>query len=789
MNAVLVTLRSLARSPGYSIAAVLTMAVGIGASTAMFSLIHAALLRPLPYEAPEQLVRFRDHYVPTGSTGAVRTANFMDLQRGMEGGELAAYTSVSFNAATDERPERAPALRVTSNFLRVLGVTPVLGRGFADGEDRDGREDVVVISHRVWQQRFAGGDDVVGRMMLLDARPHVVVGVLPARFWYPGSPELLVPFAFTPEQLEQRGNRWLEGLARLPPGATVAQFDAELNAVFDGVREAFPEGNTDWSVRAQPFSEWALGHSRSSLLLVNGAVLLLLLIGAVNVANLMLVRAERRSREMAMRVALGAGRTRIAAQHVGESMVLAMAAAAAGVLIASVGMRALVALFGTALPRSEDVSLSLPVIAFTAGISLLVGLVVGLVPALRTGTHDIFDTLRQSGRGGGQRTSRMLNALVTAEVALAVVLVAGASLLVHSFVRLNAVDPGVELDNAMVFSVQLPVGVYDTKEATAAFYLSALDGIHALPGVQNAGVSERTPMQGGMNITTVASPLDAEVTASFVEIRSITPGFFAAAGIPVLSGRGITDEDLRDERAVVVVNDELARALFGDVDPVGHAFPGDVPVEIVGVVGSVREFGITNDRRPGFYFPLQSIGRSNSMVFVVRTTGDPMNAVPGIRRVIEEVDPHLPIFDVRTMRDVVTQTVGTRWLATNLFVAFGLMALLLAAFGIFGVLAYAVEQRTREIGVRMALGATRGRVNRMVVIQGMRLAAAGLIIGLTAAVFASTLIADLLWEVEPTDFRTLALAAAVALTTAALAALLPAFRATRIEPAVALTRD
>jgi putative ABC transport system permease protein len=542
-------------------------------------------------------------------------------------------------------------------------------------------------------------------------------------------------------------------------------------------------------VRARSFSEWAFGASRSSLLLVNGAVLLLLLIGAVNVANLMLVRAERRSREMAMRVALGAGRARIAAQHLGESLLLATLGGAGGVVVAAFATDALVALFGASLPRSGDVALSVPVLGFATGTALLVGLLVGLVPVLRTDTSDIFDTLRQAGRGGAQRSSRLLHALVTAEVALAVILVAGASLLVHSFVRLNAVDTGLEIDNAMVFTVQLPPAVYDTRDATASFYLRALEGIHALPGVQSAGVSERTPLQGGMNMTTLASPLDPEITASFVEIRSITPGFFAAAGIPVLAGRGITDDDVRNGRNVVVINDELARALFGDADPVGVVFDGDTPFEIVGVVGSVREFGITRDRRPGFYFPLQQIGQSNSMVFIVRTAGDPLNAVPGIRRVITDIDPQLPIFDVRTLSDVVTQTVGTRWLATNLFVAFGVLALLLAAFGIFGVLAYAVEQRTREIGVRMALGATRGRVNRMVVGQGLRLTAVGLVIGLVAAVYGSSLIADLLWEVEPTDAGTLALAAAVALITAALAALLPALRATRIEPAVALSRE
>jgi putative ABC transport system permease protein len=790
MSAFVITLRSLARSPGYALAAVLTLALGIGASTAMFSLMHASLLRPLPYAAPDDLLRFRDLYLPTGGSGAVRTANFMDLQRSVRGGELAAYEATSFNVATEDRPERITALRVTSNFPRVLGVSPVVGRTFVEGEDRAGSADVVLIGHRIWQERFEGRTDIVGETMLLDARPYSIIGVLSESFWYPGSPELLVPFPFTAEQLEQRGNRWLDGIARLAPGTTAAQLDAEMNAVFDGIREQFPDGNTDWAVWTASFSEWAFGPSRNSLLLVNGAVLLLLLIGGVNVASLMLVRAERRSREMAMRVALGAGRGRIAAEQLGESLLLAALGAAAGVPVAAFAMRALVALFGASLPRAQDVSLSLPVLAFSAGTALMVGLLVGLVLVARTNTGDVYATLREAGRGGARRSDRTLRVLVTAEVALAVMLVAGAALLVHSFVRLNAVDPGVDLDNAMVFSVQLPVTTYETSDATAAFYGRALDGIHGIPGVVSAGVSERTPMQGGFNITTVTSPLDLERTASFVEIRSVTPGFFAAAGIPIIAGRGITADDLRDDRNVMVMNEELVRALYGDVDPVGTMFgEGDGALEVVGVVGSVREFGVTQGYRPGAYFPLQLIGQSNSMVFVVRTAGDPMAVVPDIRRVIAEIDPLLPIFSVRTLQDVVMQTVGTRWLATNLFAAFGVMALFLAAFGIFGVLAYAVEQRTREIGVRMALGATRSRVSRMVVADGMRLALVGLGLGLLATAYGSSLVADLLWEVEPTDAGTLAVAAAVTLGTAALATLMPALRATRIEPAIALGRE
>lgn len=790
MNAFRIAVRSLARSPGFTAAAVLTLALGIGASTAMFSLMHASLLQPLPYDAPDQLVRFRDHYLPTGGSGAIMTGNFTELARDVRGAELAAYSATSVNVAGDDRPERAPALLVTSNFLRTLGVSPALGRGFADGEDRAGREDMVVISSRVWLDRFQGRADVIGQAMLLDARPHTVVGVLPPSFWYPGEPELLLPFAFTPEELEARGNRWLEGIARLAPGTSLPQLHAEMNVAFDGIRERSPAGNEEWGVWTAPLGEWAVGNSRTSLLIINGAVLVLLLIGCVNVANLMLVRAERRSREVAMRVALGAGRARIAGQYLGEAMLLAALGAIAGVIVASHGVHALVAIYGDSLPRASAVGISAPVLLFAAGVSVLTGLLVGLVPVLRTRTTDFFDTLREGGRGAGSRSSRLQHALVTAEVALAVMLVAGAALLVNSFWRLNAVDTGLQLDNAMVFSVQLPPARYPGTAETARFYDRALAGIHALPGVVSAGVSERTPLQGGFNITRVASPLDPEISAEFVEIRSITPGFFAAAGIPILAGRGITDHDLRDDANVVVINDEVARTLFGDSDPIGQRFgDGETAMEVVGVAGSVREFGVTREKRPGLYFPLQKIGQANSMVFVVRTAGQPLDVVPGIRRVIGDIDATLPIYQVQTMRDVVTHTMGSRWLATNLFAAFGSVALFLAAFGIFGVLAYVVEQRTRDIGIRMALGASARRVRIMVVAQGLKLTIAGLAIGVAAAFYASRIIADLLWEIEPTDATTFVLAATVTLGTAIAAALIPAVRATRIAPAVALMRD
>jgi putative ABC transport system permease protein len=791
MNEFLLAVRSLLRSPGYAAAAILTLAVGIGASTAMFSLIHAALLRPLPYSAPDRLLTVQDRYTPSGGGGSLRTGNFMDMRRESQTVDLAAYDASAFNVATEERPEHAAGLRVTSDFTRVLGVAPLIGRAFTPEENESGRADVVIISHRMWQERFDGGQSVLGGELTIDATPHEVIGVLPADFWFPGEPQLLIPFSFTPEAMEQRGSRWLQAIARMRPGVTEAQAQSELATIFAGIAERFPEGNTDWTVQTRSFTDSALGASRSSLILLNGAVLLLLLIGSLNVANLMLVRAERRAREMAVRVALGAGRGRIAAQYFGEALLLAASGAVLGVMLAVPATRALVALFGSTLPRVSDVGISVPVLLFSILLSLLAACLVVLVPLLRMRRTDIQQTLRDGGRGLARQGGMLQQALVAGQVALAVVLVSGAALLVHSFIRLNAVDAGIDVENALVFSVRLPAAVYDTPEKAAAFHQQTLAGILALPGVRSAGVSERTPLQGGMNVTTVASPLDPGITSTYVEIRTISPDFFAAAGIPLHEGRGITEDDIRQERRVIVVNDELARELFHDRSAVGQRLleEWDGGFEIVGVVGSVREFGVTNEKRPGMYFPLKQFGVAGSMVYVVRTAGDPMAAVPGIRNAVAAEDAAVPIHRVRRLKDVFRETTGSRWLAANLFTAFGALALALAAIGIFGVLAYVVEQRTRDIGIRMALGASGSRVQAMVVWQGLKLALIGLAGGVAAATLGGSLIADLLWEVEATDAATLAIASAVALVTAAAAAFLPALRATRIPPAVALTAE
>jgi len=789
-------MRTLLRRPGFTIAAVFTLAVGIGAATAIFSLLYGALLRPLPYPQADRLIRVHNVHRATGGGGPFATPNYLDAARDnrtLE--ELVGYSVQSLNLATEQAPERVRALAVTSNFFAGLGVRPALGRGFEAGEDRAAAPRVAVVSARLWRQRFGASPDALGQTLRLNGEPYTVVGVLPESFWFPGDPRLVVPFAWDDGDLadDNRGSRWLAAFGRLRPGVTEKAAQADLAAITERIAEQYPGNNEGWTIQTAPFSQFALGRSRTSLLVLTAAVAMVLLIGCVNVANLMLVRGEQRQREMAVRAALGAGTRQLIANHVMEGLALALLAAVLGLGFAAAGIRVALALYGDALPRAEGIGISAPVALFAVALALLTGVVVGLVPALRLDPGGLQDVLRSGSRGATGGSSRLQKVLVATEVAVAVILVAGAGLLMHSFWKLNSVETGIAAENAMVFRLELPAAGYGEAGRVARFYDQALEEIGRLPGVESVGISPRVPLQGGFNITSLPSPDDPEVEASFVEVREVSPDFFAAAGIPLRRGRLFTRADARPDADVVVISDVLADTLFPDGEPLGKRILkewNETGYEVVGVVGSVRELGIARDLRPAVYWPYPTEDPESAMTFVVRTTnGDPLRVLPEIRRVVTALDPTLPIYGARSLEDVIVETVGDRWFATALFSAFGFLALGLAALGIFGVLAYVVEQRTREIGIRMALGATRGGVTRLVVGEMVRLVAVGLVVGLGTAALTSRFLADLLYEVEATDPLTLVGVAGVAVATAALAAWLPARRASELHPTEALRQD
>lgn len=581
---------------------------------------------------------------------------------------------------------------------------------------------------------------------------------------------------------------------------TLTAADVELKGIFSRLAAEYPGVDEDRSITTFDVRDWMLGIDRRSLWLLGGAVWLVLLIGCVNVANLMLVRAERRKREFAVLAAIGAGRAQLAYDFILESMVLALSAALLGIVFAWAGTRALLVLFGNALPRASQVHVGWDGLIFASGIAVLAALTVSMVPAHRVDVRRLYTALRDS--GGSVATSRLQRGLVAGEVALAVVLALGAGLLLNSFWRLNRVDTGIDASRSLTFQVALPAAVYDSPEKVEQFYMRSVERVAAIPGVTAAGITERIPLHGGMNITMLASPDDPELRADRVEVRRVTPGFFDAAGIPLLSGRMLDPTDARTHADVVVISDELARTIFpaGDaigkrIDPHHHNEDG---YEVVGIVGGVRDFGLTGVKRPALYWPYPvpepdqfalDLGLHLGMVFVVRTAAnDPLSVMPAIRAAFRELDPGLPLYEVATMEDMALRTIGNQRLATSLFAVFGLLALTLAALGIFSVLAFAVEQRAREVAIRMALGATSRRVTGMVVAHGLRLSTLGLVAGIVVALLTSRLLSALLWEIEPTDPLTFITVAAIAVVTTTAAAYLPARRAARIEPAQ-LVRD
>jgi predicted permease len=773
----------------------LTLALGIGASAAIFSLLYGSLLRPLPYPEADRLIRVHNTYQPTGGGGPFSTPNFLDLVRNNHTlQELVGYSVRSMNLATEASPDRARVLMVTANFFEGLGLEPSIGRGFREGEDREGAAPVVVVSHRVWQDRFGGMPDLLGKTLLLNGQSYTVVGALPESFWVPGDPQVVLPFAWGEEDLadENRGNRWLLAFGRLRSGVSEGAAEADLAALTARIAEEFPANSEGWTTVTMPFRQYAVGGSRASLMLLTGAVILVLLIGCVNVANLMLVRSERRQREMAVRASLGAGRTDLALAYLAEGLALASLAAVVGLGVALGGIKLLLALYGGAFPRAESIGLNAPVIFVAAGLAVLTGLFVGLVPAARLDLERLQLILRHGGLGSVGSGSRLQRILVGVEVAVAVVLVAGAGLLITSFWKLNNVDTGLNPENTMVFRVELPAVSYGEPETVAQFFQTALENIQAVPGVRAAGISPRVPLQGGYNITTLPSPDDPELEASFVEIRQVSTDFFRAAGIPLLRGRLFDDREARPGSEVVVISDVLAQTIFPDGDALGRRILthwNDVGWEVVGIVGSVREFGVLRDKRPSVYWPYPARFANSSMTFVVRASGDPLALLPEIRQVVRRQDPTLPLYGVRTMEDVKVETMGDRTFATGLFLAFGGVALLLATVGIFGVLAYVVERRTREIGIRVALGATRPTVIGLVAREAAKLAGLGLLVGFGVSVAASSLLSDLLYEVEPTDPYTLAVVVAITAATAGFAAWLPARRAARLQPVDALREE
>jgi len=787
-------LRALRRSPGFALVAVLTLALGVGANTAIFSVVNGVLLRPLPLREPERLVAVGEAAQGGGPRDYSVTSpgSFFDWQRQVRSLRIAGFTGSEGTVTGRGEPERLVGANTVGGLFEVLGVRPLLGRTVELSDEDPAAERVIVLSHATWQRLFGGDRGAVGRTLTVNGTPRTIVGVMPPSFRFPdGATEFWVPSRFEPEFRANRDQYFIQVVGRLAPGATLDGARAELATVAERLRRDWPLYNGELGIVAFPLQETIVEGVRTRLLVLMGAVAFVLLITCANLGNLLLARSAGRRREIAVRRALGAGQGRIARQLLTESVVLALAGGAAGLLVGRAFLALLLAAQATTnLPRADEIALDTRVLLFTLGVSLAAGLLFGSLPVWQLGRARSSEALREGTRGSvGQQWAR--RALVVSELALAMVLLTGAGLLLRSFALLQRVDPGFRADRVLTFDVA------QRRDGGAHFFPASVERIRALPGVRSAAVVSQLPVTGrgiGAWFNRLDRPAGTE-KPNGEAYRVVSPEYFATIGLPLKRGRLLGDGDRR-ESAAVVINEALARKYYPNEDPVGKEVYLGAPDNrlfdrgtIVGVVGDTRDAGLGADPLPTVYIPLAVMPDWPAFSYVVRTAGEPAAVAAAARDAIRALDPNLPVRNVRTIDAVLAESVApSRW-STTLLGVFAAVALVMAALGVFGVLSFLVTQRTRELGIRIALGAAPAAVRRMVVGQGLGLVAAGLALGLLGAVALTRLMKSLLYEVSPTDPLTYAGVAAVLVAIAALASWLPARRATRVDPVVALRSE
>ncbi|HEY9480391.1 MAG TPA: ABC transporter permease [Gemmatimonadaceae bacterium] len=801
--------RRLRKQPGFTAVVLITLALGIGANTAIFSVVNTVLLRPLPYKQPSELVTIQHHYPSLQLDAPVSAPGFKayhDNTRIFDG--VAVEASWSANLTGVGEPVRLRGGRVSGEYFRTMGVPAALGRALLPEEDAPGRNHEVVISDGLWKRLFGAERSTVGRTISLNGEGYTIVGVMPPSFrdFWSHDVEIWTPLALTPDNFvaDNYTNEWLNLTARMKPGVTIDQATRDMHAFAEQLKRDNPGSFPDkWTLEVTSLDEIATGDIRPALLVLLGAVGFVLLIACANVANLLLARAAGRTKEVAIRSALGAERWDIIRQLLTESVVLSLIGGAIGLLIAYWSVRALVAVNPSNVPRIDELGLDGNVLLFTAIISLGTGLLFGMMPALQISRSDLQSTLREGGRGGGGDRSgqRVRRVLVVAEVALALTLLVGAGLLVKSSARLSGVDPGFEPSDVLTFSLSLPAIEYPSDTAINAFYDAVLPAIERLPGVRAAGATSVMPFGGGwttgsFNVEGYQPPPDAN--GPWGDIRIISPGFLETLKVPVLAGHIFTEQEARNPRPIAVVDEEFVRRFYkSPADAIGKriwrgsATPNDSTryVTIVGVVGHTKHEGLAAEARVQLYVPYEQFGGMSRMDIAVRTTGDPTRYANAIRGAVRSVDKDEPIANVRTLDDLVSSSMGQRRLSMTLLGVFAGIALLLAAVGIYGVMAYSVVQRTREMGLRMALGAKQSDVLALVLRQGMQLVLLGVVIGVMCALAITRVMASQLYSVRPTDPVTFISVALLLATIALVATLLPAWRATLVDPTVALREE
>jgi putative ABC transport system permease protein len=801
--------RNLARAPGFTTVVVATLALGIGANTAIFSVVNAVLLRPLPFDSPDRLaVVWESRHSRPGYHMFASPPNFQDWRDATTAFEdLAAFRAASFFITGREESLQVQGSWVTDGLFEVLGVRPIIGRTFTPDDARDGAEPVLILGHGLWQREFEADPGIVGGLVTLDTGPATVVGVMPPDFDFP--PPIDLEGETVPVHAEiwrpqpsgpsagGRGAHYLTVIGRLAPGATSTAAAAELRTLAGRLEQEYPQTNADWTVLVEPFDQVVVGPVRTSLLVLFGAVAGVLLIACVNVANLMLARSTGRQREYALRAAIGASRPALLRQALIESQLLSLAGGLAGVALANVGVAVLLRLAPRNVPRLEQAGIDPAVIAFAFVASVLTGLLFGLLPALRAFSPDLLQYLRSGSRGDddASRFGRMRSALVIAEVALSLVLLIGAGLLFNSFLALRAVDTGYAVERVLTMRVSLPRTVFEDNARQVSAFQTLEERVAALPGVAAAGFALNIPLASDFQGTALIVAGDPEPRPDEdrnVNFGVVSPGWFDAMGMSIVAGRGFGAQDGPDDPLAVVVNESLVRRFFADRDPIGRGivWGSDQPRTIIGVVADARLENLGRAAPAAMYFPRYQPAQSvRGMGLVVRTVGEPGSVRAGVRDAIRAFDPSIAVYDVREMRDIVAESVAQPRFSALMLLVFSAVALLLAAVGIYGVMSYDVGRRTREIGIRMALGARPFDAQGMILGHSLRLLAVGVSLGLLGAFALTRVLRSLLFEISPTDPATLIVTTALLAAVAMLSAWLPAHRASTVDPLVALRSE
>ena len=789
-------LRLLARNPGFATAALLVLALGIGANAAIFSVVNAVLLEPLPYPEASRLVRVWHTPPPEGFPGlkyfAVAPGNYLDWEAQNHVFEKMAIIGFSsLNLTGDREPQAIPAARVSGDFFSVLGAKPLVGRALTPA-DADGGGHVIVLGHSLWKSRFGGDPGIVGRDIRLDGQPWRVVGIMGPAERIPDYSSAWIPFVWEPKERVTRNNHNKMAIARLKPGVTLAQAQSEMNLISERLAQQYPEDNKGWGALVKPLREDLVGDVKPLLLVLLGAVGFVLLIACANVANLVLARTLARRKEIAVRGALGASRGRLLGQLLTESLLLSVAGGVLGLLLAAAGVDAIVALLADQLPRAAEVHLSAPVLAFTLLLSMMTGVLSGIAPAWSATKPDLARSLKLGlGRAGAEGGGRTRGLLVVSEVALSLVLLIGAGLLIRSLWLLQRVDPGFDPKNLYRVAIDLPAAKYG--DDGTAFFRTLLERVRAVPGVESVAAVSDIPLTGTNNwpVAIEGRPTPPVSQQPNVVTNIVAGDYFRTARIPLLRGRGFASQDVKTAPAVVVISASMAQKFWPNEDPIGKrltaVFAGEAPREVVGIVGDVKYNGLdVREPVPAMYLPLEQIPRGR-MELAIRS-GVP-TVLAGVTAVVHALDPDQPILDSGSVSQLIRDSLSRQRFAMLLLGGFAALAIVLAAVGIYSVLAYGVRRRRREIGIRMALGAETGMVLRMIVFQGMRTALVGVALGLAAALALGRVLSSLLYGVRTSDPATYAAVATLLCVVALAASVLPAMRAARIDPVRTLREE